>query len=268
MLELNQIYCMDNVQGMKQIDDNSIDLTVTSPPYSDLRDYKKYKWDFYAVAKNGGCVVCVVGDKTIGGTEELIPYKQCLYFNEIGFNVWDTMIYLKDVCPFPANVRYNQMFEFMFVFTKGKPNTFNPLKENKSAREIEKILKGNTSVSSSSFRDKDGNTKRADSDERMLNRLKNSATSTVKTMGNVWKFDAGYMKGTKDKIAFDHPATFPDKLAEDHILSWSNENDIVFDPFSGSGTTLKMAKKNNRRYLGFEISEEYCKIAENRLQLI
>lgn len=273
MLELNKIYCMDNLQGMAKLGKETVDLTVTSPPYSDLRNYKGYSFDFervakglYWVTKPGGVVVWVVGDKTVNGSEKLIPYKQCLYFQSIGFNVWDTMIYQKEFCPFPANVRYNQQFEFMFVFSKGKVKTFNPLKESKSEKEIEKILKGRIKVGSKSYRNKDGTTDRADSDDRMLKRLEKSVQSTEKTMGNVWKINAGYMVGSKDKIAFEHPATFPEKLAEDHILSWSNEGDLILDPFMGSGTTAKMAKLNNRNFVGFDISQEYCDIANKRLE--
>jgi site-specific DNA-methyltransferase (adenine-specific) len=178
---INKIICGDCLDVMKDIPDNSIDLVVTSPPYSDLRDYKKYTFDFESIAnalfriiKSGGVVVWVVGDKTKNGTEELLPYKQCLYFNSIGFNVWDTMIYAKNNCPFPANVRYNQQFEFMFVFSKGKVKTFNPIRVPKSKNEIEKILSGKIDFSSKSFRKKDGHTDRADSDQRMLQRIINS----------------------------------------------------------------------------------------------
>lgn len=273
MLELNKIYCMDNVEGMKQIGDECIDLTITSHPYSDLRNYKKYDWNFESVAnelfritKDGGILVWVVGDKTSRGTEELTPFRQAIYFQDVvGFNTWDTMIYQKEFCPFPANVRYNQQFEFMFVFSKGKAKTFNPLKESKSQKEVDKILKGQINVGSKSYRNKEGKTARADSDDRMLKRLEKSVTCTEKTMGNVWKINAGYMVSSKDKIAFEHPATFPEELAEKHILSWSNEGDLIFDPFMGSGTTAKMAKLNNRNYVGFEISQEYCDIAEQRL---
>ena len=280
MIELNRIYNEDCLEGMKRIPDGFVDLTVTSPPYDNLRAYNGNieQWSFekfqgiakelYRVTKQGGVVVWVVGDKTVNGSEELIPYKQCLYFQSIGFNVWDTMIYQKEFCPFPANVRYNQQFEFMFVFSKGKVKTFNPIKESKSKKEVEKILKGQINVASKSYRSKTGETNRADSDDRMLKRLQKSVTCTEKTMGNVWKINAGYMVGSKDKIAFEHPATFPEELAEKHIISWSNEGDLIFDPFMGSGTTAKMARLNNRNYIGFEISPEYCDIAEKRLEQI
>jgi site-specific DNA-methyltransferase (adenine-specific) len=267
---------MDNIKGIKLLDDNSIDLTVTSPPYSDLRDYKKYNWNFetlsreiFRVTKDGGVLVWVVGDKTKNGTELLIPFRQAIYFQDIvGFNTWDTMIYQKQSNPFPSNVRYNQVFEFMFIFSKGKIKTFNPLKENKSEKEMEKIKRGNLSFQSTSYRNKKGDLHRADSNENMLERITKSSFSTLKTKSNIWKINAGYMMGSKDKITFQHPATFPEQLAEDHILSWSNEGDLILDPFMGSGTTAKMAKLNNRNFIGFEISQEYCDIANKRLENI
>lgn len=271
-MELNKIYCMDNVQGMiDKIDDNSIDLTVTSPPYDDIRNYNGYSFDFenvakqlFRITKEGGVLVWIVGDSTIKGSETLTSFNQAIYFKSIGFNVWDTMIYNKNNCPFPSNVRYNQMFEYMFVFSKGKVKTFNPLKESKSENEIKKIKSGSINFQSKSFRNKDGSTSRADSNENMLKRISNSGKNTEKTKGNVWTFNSGYMVSSKDKISFEHPATFPEKLVEDHILSWSNPNDLVLDPFFGSGTTGKIAKKLKRNYIGFEISQEYCDIAEER----
>lgn len=266
------IFCENCLDTMSRMEDNYIDLTVTSPPYDNLRSYNGYSFDFepiakelYRVTKKGGVVVWVVGDATIKGSEKLIPYKQCLYFQSIGFNVWDTMIYQKEFCPFPANVRYNQQFEFMFILSKGKVKTFNPLKESKSEKEVKKILKGRINVASKSYRGKTGETNRADTDDKMLKRIQKSATCTEKIRSNVWKINAGYMVGSKDKIAFEHPATFPEQLANDHIISWSNENNIVYDPFLGSGTTAKMALLNNRYFVGSEISEEYCEIAKNRI---
>ena len=136
MLEINKIYCGDNLELIKQLDDNCIDLTVTSPPYDNLRTYNGYSWDFqglahelYRVTKDGGVVVWVVGDATINGSETGTSFKQALYFKDIGFNLHDTMIYSKKGFPFPASNRYHQAFEYMFVFSKGKIKTFNPIKD-------------------------------------------------------------------------------------------------------------------------------------------
>jgi len=270
-MELDKIYNEDCLETMGRMSDGFVTLTVTSPPYSDIRDYNGFNFDFerianelYRVTKEGGVVVWVVGDKTKNGSETLLPFEQALYFKNLGFCV-ETMIYAKPNCPFPANVRYNQQFEFMFVLSKGLPKTFNPLKELKAEKEIQKILNKKMRVESKSFRNKDGSVERADSDVRMLDRLKRSSCKIDKTRGNVWVYASGYMISSKDSEAFKHPAIFPEELAMDHILSWSNEGDIVYDPFMGSGTVAKMAILNKRRYIGSEVSKEYCEIAEKRI---
>lgn len=235
--------------------DNFVDLTVTSPPYDDLRNYNGYIFDYkimakelYRVTKPGGVVVWVVGDRTINGSETGTSFKQALYFKEIGFNLHDTMIYAKkNPTPMKAN-RYQQCFEYMFVFSKGKPKTFNPIMTEKKYLENRKIKYYN--------KDKNG---------KQISRAYKS-TSNMKVIYNIWSYTVGLNNSTKDKIAFKHPAVFPEKLAEDHILSWTNEGDIVFDPMCGSGTTCKMAMLNNRKYVGIDISQEYVNIANERLR--
>ena len=252
-MELNKIYNMDCLEGLKMLDDNCIDLTVTSPPYDDLRKYNN-NFDFenivrelYRVTKDGGVIVWVVADKTKNGSETGTSFKQALFFKENGFNLHDTMIYMSDKPPLTHN-RYEQKFEYMFVFSKGKPKTFNPIME-------ECKYAGS---------DKKARTFRHAGDELQETHIKNKVNKE-KIKGNVWYFSTGYNKSTKDTIAFKHPAIFPEQLANDHIISWSNEGDTVLDIFMGSGTTAKMCLLNNRNYIGFELSEEYCKIAEERL---
>ena len=254
-MELNKIYNMDCLEGMRVLDDNFIDLTVTSPPYDNLRKYNGYSWDFesiakelYRVTKQGGVVVWVVGDATINGSETLTSFKQVLFFKEIGFNVHDTMIYLKKTPPL-THRRYEQEFEYMFVLSKGKPKTFNPIlipKKYMDIREYKTVGRNKNNEYNIGF----------------------SSQKETKIKGNVWEYGVGWRKSTKDKIAFKHPAIFPEQLAKDHILSWSNEGDVVMDIFMGSGTTAKMCKLTNRNYIGFEISEEYCQIAEERLSKV
>ena len=245
---------MDCLEGLKLLDDNSIDLTVTSPPYDDLRkynnnfDFENIAKELYRVTKDGGVVVWVVADKTKNGSETGTSFKQALFFKDIGFNLHDTMIYMSDKPPLTHN-RYEQKFEYMFVFSKGKPKTFNPIME-------ECKYAGS---------DKKARTFRHTGDELQETHIKNKVNKE-KIKGNVWYFSTGYNKSTKDIIAFKHPAIFPEQLANDHIISWSNEGDTVLDIFSGSGTTAKMAKLNNRNYIGFEISKEYCEIAEERIK--
>jgi len=248
---LNEIIQGDCLDVMRRMPNNSIDLTVTSPPYDNLRKYNGFEWDFegiaeelYRVTKDGGVVVWVVGDATVKGSETGTSFRQALFFKEIGFRLHDTMIYDKGYAPFPSTIRYNQTFEYMFVLTKGKIQNVRLLREPRTT-------KGNRI---STFRQKDGSTKR---EEVVLNE--------TRVRRNIWHVDNGYMRTTKDKYAYDHPAMFPEQLAENHILSWSNTGDIVLDPFIGSGTTAKMAMLNDRKYIGIDISEEYVDIAERRI---
>ena len=261
MLELNTIYNEDCLTGMRRIPDNSIDLTVTSPPYDNLRTYNGYSFDFesiakelYRVTKQSGVVVWVVGDATVKGSETGTSFRQALYFKEVGFNLHDTMIYAKDACPFPEINRYYPSFEYMFVLSKGKPKTANLIADKKNKHANTKIH---------------GTQRNQDGKIVLQSAVKNNTNRMVKEFGirsNVWSYQVGKWKVTKDAIAYKHPAIFPEQLANDHIISWSNEGDVVMDIFMGSGTTAKMALLNNRNFIGFELSEEYCQIANERIQ--
>ena len=244
----------DCVETMSKIPDNSIDLTVTSPPYDDLRIYNGYSFDFentakelYRITKDGGVVVWVVGDSTIKGSESGTSFKQALFFKEIGFNIHDTMIWNKGSFAFPSKNCYHQVFEYMFVFSKGKPKTLNFIKDRKN------LYVGDRGASG---RNKDG----------VRNTGKSSVRDEYGKRFNIWSYPIGGGHCTKDKIAYQHPAIFPEQLAEDHIISWSNEDDLVFDPFLGSGTTGKMAILNNRNFIGIDISDEYCNISKERIE--
>ena len=248
-IELNEVRNENCLDTMKLMPNNFVDLTVTSPPYDNLRTYKGFDFDWkaiikelYRVTRQGGIVVWVVGDATIKGSETGTSFKQALHAIVCGFRLHDTMIYQKDNCPFPSSNRYYANFEYMFVFSKGKPKTFNPIIDRKNKSFGRKITGTN--------RQKDGTTKP----------IKNKGNE-IKQFGvrfNNWLVSDG-------KRQSKHPAIFPEQLANDHIISWSNENDMVYDPFMGSGTTAKMAKLNNRNWIGSEISKEYCDIIEQRI---
>ncbi len=253
-MKLNHIYHGDCVDVMRTFPEGVIDLTVTSPPYDNLRTYKGYDFNFeeiakelYRVTKQGGVVVWIVGDATINGSETGTSFKQALYFKEIGFNLHDTMIWNKGSFAFPSKNRYHQVFEYMFIFSKSKPNTLNPIKDRKN------LYLGDRGASG---RNKDG--------------IRNTGKSTVREeygkRFNIWNYPIGGRHCTKDKIAYKHPAIFPEALAQDHILSWSNPGDIVLDPMCGSGTTCKMAKLNGRNYIGIDIAEEYVELARRRVE--
>jgi len=264
---MNKILHGDCTEIMKDIKIESIDLTVTSPPYDYLRDYNKnikedesntFSFPFdeivnqlYRITKKGGIVVWVVGDQVVKGGESCSSFKQALTFVEKGFLLYDTMIYHKNGSPFPEKKRYSQVFEYMFVFSKGKPKTTNIIKDKKNK------WAGYSNFGKRMMRTKDGS-------------MKEMPKFEINEYGaryNVWNYNTGKGYSTKDDIAFNHPAIFPEELAEDHILSWSNEGDVVLDPMCGSGTVLKMAKMNNRDYIGIDVDESYVKISEERVKL-
>jgi len=267
-MKYNKTYLGDAVKVLKTFDDNVIDLTVTSPPYDNLRSYNgkikdeivyedgfsfpfvEMARELYRVTKNGGVVVWVVNDQVKNGGETGSSFKQALKFMEIGFTLYDTMIYHKNGAPFPEVGRYSQVFEYMFVFSKGKPKTVNLLKDKPNR------WAGHTNFGTPSARTKDGDLKKSDK----------FVVGEYGTRYNVWYINNGKGFSSKDDYAHQHPAIFPESLAEDHILSWSDVGDVVLDPMAGSGTTLKMAKMNKRHYIGIDINEEYVNLCERRLE--
>ena len=258
---INSIHLGDSVNVLDYLIENDVkvNLTVTSPPYDDLRSYgKTCEWNFetfkeianklYKITEDGGILVWIVGDATIKGYESLSSFKQAIYFDSIGFKMHDTMIYEKNSSSFPArrdSKRYTQIFEYMFVFVKGKIRNDIKLLADKPNKWA-----GHTNWGSNTQYDKDGNLKQT-------NNIKPVPEFSLRN--NIWKYSVGF----NDKTG--HPAVFPEKLAEDHILSWSNEGDIVLDPFSGSGTTGKMAMLNKRYFIGIEKNKEYFDKSIERL---
>lgn len=263
MLESNKIYCMDCLDGMRELDDSCVDLVVTSPPYDSLRTYNGFNFDeakqtqiinqIFRVLKDGGVAVWVVGDGTVDGSETGTSFKQALKFMDIGFKLHDTMIYQKhNPTPNTGNgVRYQQSFEYMFVFSKGKPKTVHLIQEPRrnecGDRRTVRMIRRQRNV--------DG-----EFEEEHKYEIKQ-----VVPRSNIWNYKVGLYNTTCDKVAFKHPAIFPEQLAIDHILSWSNGGDLVLDPFMGSGTVAKSCLITKRNYIGFEISQEYCDIANERL---
>lgn len=244
----------DCLERMKEIDSESVDLVVTSPPYDNLRTYNgSNDWSFEKfkgiakelarIIKPGGVIVWVVGDATIKGSETGSSFKQALYFKEdCGLNLHDTMIYQKKSCYAhdPRNKRYKAIFEYMFIMSRCSPKTYNEMKD------VPNIHAGKT-LKGTKGRDKNGKKRK----------LKNIIIGEFQARSNIWIIPYS------ERI--NHPAVFPEKLAEDHILSWSNPGDIILDPFLGSGTTGKMAIKNGRHFIGIERDLEYFEIAKKRI---
>lgn len=242
MLKSNLIYCGNCAETMERIDSDSIDLTITSPPYNSLREYEGYVFHYddillqlFRITKKGGVVVWVVGDATVKGSETCTSFEQAMFaVRDAGFRLHDTMIYEKNSPAFPASRkgnRYTQIYEYMFVFSKGKPKTANLLCDKK-----------NKWAGHSSF------------DKKI------PPVPEFSPRNNIWKYTTSFNEKT------GHPAVFPEQLAVDHILTWSNLGDVVLDPMCGSGTTPKMAKGLGRNFIGIDISDKYCKIARKRVK--
>ena len=240
----------DCLELMKDIPDGSIDMTMTSPPYDNLRTYNdslewgEHIWkpiieELYRVTKEGGVVVWIVGDATVKGSESLTSFKQALFFKEIGFNT-ETMIWEKtgNGC-LGSNKYYGQNFEYMFIFSKGMPKTTNLICDREN-----KVKSGNVKVNGGL--DKTGKGK-----DRIVER------KPFGKRNNIWRFDT--QKNS------DHPAPFPEQLAKDHIISWSNEGDVILDPFAGSGTTGIACLNTNRNYILMEKEEKYFEIIKKRI---
>lgn len=260
---VNKIFNDRSDRLLKEFPAECIDLVVTSPPYDDLRDYEGVaSWDMevfktiarelYRVMKPGGVVVWVVGDKTLKGSKTLTSFKQALFFQEIGFDMYDVIIYEKAGSGPPHPNRYFNAFEYMFVLSKGRPKTINLIKDkpNKWA--------GTSTYGEVTRREKDGS-------------LTNKGKKIIGEFGirtNIWRYANGKGFATSDEIAYKHPAIFPEKLVEDHIISWSNPGDLILDPFGGSGTTAKVAQRLGRDWVLIEAVPEYCEIAKSRLDSI
>ena len=259
----HQIFHAKSNELLREFPSDCVDLVVTSPPYDDLRDYESVvSWDFdifkeiadelYRVMKPGGVVVWVIGDKTVKGSKSLTSFKQAIYFQEVGFDMYDVIIYEKAGSGPPHPNRYFNAFEYMFVLSKGRPKTINILKDkpNKWA--------GHSTYGEVTRREKDGS-------------LTNKGKKVVNEFGvrtNIWRYANGKGFSTKDNFAYEHPAIFPEKLVADHIYSWSNPGDLVLDPFGGSGTTAKMAELMGREWVLIDAVEDYCEIAKVRMESI
>lgn len=250
----------DCAERLKEIKSDSINLTVTSPPYDDLRTYngtisgwtfEKFKAiadELFRVTVEGGIVVWIVNDATKNGSETGSSFKQALYFKECGFNLHDTMIWSKLACAFPDKVRYYQTFDYMFVLSKGKPCRTNLIADRENKWRGTKLY---------------GTDRMPDGQTKPISAVKLKNNRVVKDYGvrfNVWNISPEKNNKT------GHPAVFPIRLAEDHILSWSNEGDTVLDPFMGSGTTGVACAATNRRFIGIEIDESYFNTAKSRIE--
>jgi DNA modification methylase len=256
-MRLGKIYHENCLDTLHRMPDDYVDMTITSPPYDDLREYNGYHFPVEEIAESlfrktatGGVVIWVVGDKTVNGSETLTSFRHAIIFKEAGFNVHDTMLYVKNN-PIPSDCgkRYRQSFEYMFCFSKGQPKTFNPLTEpTKSA---------GTKIKAFRITERGrGNVPLEDIGRQIKSERK---------VSNIFTYNVG-TSSSRDRIAFEHPAIFPEQLVEDQIRTWTHEDDLVYDPFMGSGTTAKIAELLKRRWLGSEVSANYVHLSQRRIE--
>lgn len=253
-MNIDNIYNMDCLEGMRQMESESVDLTVTSPPYDNLRTYGGVStWNFdkfkaiaveiARVLKQGGVCVWIVSDGVVNGSETGTSFRQALYFMECGLSLYDTMIWEKPSPQAPTEGRYYDVFEYMFILCKGKkPSRLNFICDHVN------VSAGHTSARE---------TRSCAEDRKPTGKVR--IIKTVSRRFNVWQVSrAGNGTG--------HPAIFPESLAADHIRSWSNEGDIVLDPFMGSATTAIACIKEKRHFIGFELNKEYFDKACKRIK--
>lgn len=258
MIELNSLYNEDCLATMQRMPDFFVDLTVTSPPYSQMRTYSGSEWSFevfqkiakelYRVTKDGGIVAWIVADQIVKGSKTLDSFRQGLYFAECGFRMHDVMAYIKSGVRNPSTNRYGQCWEYMFILSKGAPKTVNLIKDRKN------LYPGPRTKRQNAVRTVDGD-------------LVPDRAYTIGEYGarwNYWQYSVGGGNTSKDKVAFKHPALFPERLASDMITSWSNVGDLIYDPFSGASTTGVCAKELNRNFILSEISSVYCDVSRER----
>ena len=252
------LYHGRNEEVLPELENEFADACITSPPYDDLRVYGGHGWNFQLSAKAiaralkpGGILVWIVGDESNGWCESLASFKQAISFvDDHGLCLLDTMIYEKStVFERHGHRTYPQAFEYMFVFSRGRPRAFNVIRDRPNSQAGNKIT--------GTVRKPEGHTVPSHSCGRIVRDF--SARS------NVWRYTVGYGHTTTDRAAYAHPAMMPEALARDHIVSWTFPGDLILDPFAGAGTTLKMAKEQERRAIGIEAEERYCEIAANRL---
>lgn len=254
------IHNEDCLETMARMEPGSVDLVVTSPPYDDLRDYKGYSFEFEKVAaglwrvlKEGGTLAWVVGDRTRDGSRSGTSHRQIVHFLDTGWAYPDHLIYEKASLSYPSTRAYYQITESIPILSKGRQATFNPIEDRVN------ISAGDTGRGNLTIRQTDGS---------QMKRVSAGERRPVKRVGrrfNIWRYSNAYMMGTTDKYAYEHPATMPELLARDLILSYSDHGDTVYDPFLGSGTTAKMAISTGRRWSGSEISDDYCALARRRV---
>ncbi len=253
----NRIINADCIKATARLPANSIDLVMFSPPYDGIRDYKKgWIFDFPALGKNlyrlvkdGGVCAVVINDGTQDFAKSLTSFRLVLnWCDTAGWRLFETCIYQRDGNPGAWwKRRFRVDHEYIFLFLKGKkPKTFDKEPLMVPSKHAGRIYSGTDRLTSGKFK-----------------KIDHKPVKRMKCRGTVWKYPTSNTEGNRTKL--QHPATYPDPLAQDIIQCFSEPGDTVLDPMCGSGTTCVMAMKMKRQYMGIDINEEYCQIARKRL---
>lgn len=302
---LNKVICGDCLEVMKDIPDKSVDMVLTSPPYWSLRDYGtegqiglestfqeyiknlcKIFDETMRILKNNGTCWVVLGDTYISGggasrhfgysdpkykngrngqhiepsafpqslppkSLAMIPSRFAIEMQSRGWILRNEIIWHKpNAMPSSAKDRFTVDFEKIFMFSKNIKYKFN--------QQLEPYLEpmnrwGGDKLKKSGISDWDVGTGQTSYRNRNMRPNKRGRNKRC-----VWSINT---KPTGQK----HYATYPDSLIKTPILAGSSKDDVVFDPFMGSGTTALVASELNRHFIGIEINPDYCKIAEDRL---
>jgi site-specific DNA-methyltransferase (adenine-specific) len=256
---VDQIIHNDCVSEMATLPDNCIPLTVTSPPYDKLRRYGGQRWSFetfekvarqlFRLTMPGGVVLWVVQDGTVDGSLTGTSARQWLYFQQIGFDL-NSVLILATRGWRSQTSRYANQFHFGFVLSKGRPRAFHPIRDRINSTAGQRLRCSRRSASGEAVTTYNG-------DRRL---------GLHGYRANVWFYDVGGGKSTKDRYASRHEALMPEQMARDLIISWSRPGDLIFDPFCGAATTCKMALLSHRHYLGIEAHALYYRLALRRMR--
>ena len=250
----NSIVLGDCVEGMRSLPPDLVPCTVASPPYGALRHYHgNHQFDFEAAAaelwritRPGGVVCWVVREEVVDGSESGEASEQRLFFRDLGFRLHQTIVMERYGSRARSPGRYGESLEYAFILAKGKPATVRLLRDRRN-KTAGKLVTATHRYPDGSYR-----VQRYEVDEWGYRKA-------------VWYFAQGMHVAT-DPVARLHQAPMPEAMAEDLILSYSREGDLIFDPFAGVATTAKMALLNHRNYFGYEINAIYHARGEERLR--
>lgn len=254
----NTILHSDALIALPDLAEGSVDLTVFSPPYDGIREYgKNWRLDYKAlgsellrVTADGGVCAVVIGDGTKDFAKSLTTFRWAVdWVDRAGWRLFECCIYQRHGNPGAWwSQRFRVDHEFILIFFKGsRPRHFDKTTLMVPSKHAGKVYSGTDRLTNGGFK-----------------KIEPKAVNDMKCRGTLWEYSTSNTEGNRTKL--EHPATYPDSLAEDLIVCFSKPGDLVLDPMCGSGTTCVMAAKNKRAFLGIEINQEYHRISMKRMQ--